>query len=1000
MPRTLLAVLCFATSLLAQTNNATLRGFVKDTSQAAVPGAEVRVTNPGTGQSTAATTSDLGLFEFPFLAPGPYVLRVERQGFQTYNQQGIILAAGEVKRQDVNLTLGATTESVMVQSDVSALQSETAQISTSITPKRIESLPLLGRNFTSLITIQPGVTAITPGNGLSFSMNGGPSGNGFNITLDGTDATAISTQRVATARNGFQQTNTTSLEAVQEIRVYANNYSAEIGRATSGALNVVTKSGTNDFHFGLFEFFRNNLLNANGTVANAAGLSRAPIRLNQFGANAGGRLVRDRTFFWLGWENSNQRRGRTSTYNVLSDAGRAAIQDPSLRGYVDEWIPRANQPVAASSLTGLLIRNEIVAVRESIGTARVDHRFSDKNQIFFRYNILDAVSTIPGLFAPKAYGESNSRQTLYTLADSHTFSPTLVNELRIGANRFVTPQVGGGPLPSATITGGILTSVGTTENYLNTAYNLVDTLFVQRGRHGLKMGFEYREIQAGRKAQGNANFVYNSLNDFFTNTPSQLSIFQRYGGTTGTGGSVAGFLQDDWKVTSTLTLNLGLRYDYFFVPGEKTGRAYNIISGIPPVANPVFNQTGQPMVARDLNNFSPRFGFAWSLRPKTVLRGGYGIFFAPQQASIGVSTSANASPPVIPESQFDPNFIQPAVSYTRTDAALRFPLTTYGTKYPTPGLTVFDPNYKENYAQQWNLTLEREISNGTVLSVGYVASKNTKVQASRLLNLPRPLFNNTREDPRFTNISYIAPLSSAHYQSMQVVFTRRLARGLTVDANYVWAHSIDNFANFFGLNAASAAAQNQNDLKFERGESEFDVRHQFKSSFLYQLPLPGANPMVRRMTQGWEVSGIMTARTGTPFTVVTGRSIGDGQNNQRANLTGADLWSGAPRALYARALNPAAFAVPTAVDPATGFVLGNAGKSILTGSPQVNWNLAIHRNFPMFERGVLQFRAEFFNAFNQVNYSNPVNSMANPNFGQILGAGSPREIQLALKLNF
>jgi hypothetical protein len=998
----LLPLALLASAVWAQTNSATLRGTVSDASGASVAGASVRLASPATGTTVTTQTNDSGLYEFPFLAPGGYVLRVEKSGFQVYNQQGITLRAGEVSRQDVSLTIGATTDSVTVQSDLSALQSETAQLSASISPQRIESLPLLGRNFTSLITIQPGVTAVQPANGLSFSMNGGPSGNGFNITLDGTDATAISTQRVAVARNGFQQTNTTSLEAVQEIRVYTNNYSAEIGRSTSGAVNVVTKSGTNDFHFGLFEFFRNTVLNANGTVANAARLTRAPIRLNQFGANAGGRILRDRTFFWVGWENSNQRRGRTATYNVLSDAGRAAVTDPTVKGYIDEWIPRATQvPNASNPLTGLLIRNEAVAVRESIGTAKIDHRFTDKNQAFFRYNILDAVTQNPNLFFPKALAQSNSRQSLYTFADTHTFSPTMVNELRLGANRFVTPQIGGGPLPSITVAGGFFASVGTTENYLNTAYNLIDTMFVQRGRHGIKFGFEYRKIYAGRKAEGNANFVYNSLPELFSNTPSQLNIFQRYGGVTGTGGSISGFVQDDWKITSKLTLNLGMRYDYFFRPGELTGRTYNIISGIPPISNLQFNRTGEPITSRDVNNYGPRIGFAWSLFPKMVLRGGYGIFFAPQQASMGVAMAANATPPFLSESATDQAYIQPAVAYTRSDTAIRYPLTTYGSRFPTSAPTVLDPNYKENYAQQWNLTIEREIMSGSVLSIGYVASKNTNIQASRVLNLPRPLVNNTRQDPRFTNITYIGPLSAGHYQSLQAVFTRRLSRGLTIDANYVWAHSIDNFAPFFGLNNASAPLQNQDDLAFERGEGEFDVRHQFKASFLYQLPFRSKNLILNQVAHGWELSGITIARTGTPYSILTGRSIGDGLNNQRANFVpGQSFFTSNERKLNAQIINPAAFSIPTVQDPTNGFRLGNVGKSALTGMPSVNWNLAIHRNFSLFEKGNLQFRAEMFNAFNQVNYSNPINNMSNPNFGRILGAASPREIQLALKLNF
>jgi len=469
----------------------------------------------------------------------------------------------------------------------------------------------------------------------------------------------------------------------------------------------------------------------------------------------------------------------------------------------------------------------------------------------------------------------------------------------------------------------------------------------------------------------------------------------------GRGGSVGFFVQDDWKVNSKLTLNLGLRYDYFFVPGERTGRAYNIMSGIPPVANVQFNRTGEPFMARDLNNWGPRFGFAWSLTPRTVVRGGYGIFFAPQQASTGVTTSANASPPFVSEQEADTAFIQPPVSFTRTEAALRYPLTSYGSKFPPIGPTVLDPRYKENYAQQWNLTAEREIMRDTVFSVGYVGSKNTNVQAALIYNLPRPLFGGTREDPRFTNITYIGPLASSNYHAMHVILGRRLSRGLMLDANYSWSHSIDNYAPYFGLNAASAPVQNQNNLNAERGDSDFDQRHAFKTSFLYRLPFSSQNRAAAQLVRGWEVAGIFTALAGSPYSVLTGRTTGDSLNNQRANVApGANMYSGNTRALNAQILNTAAFTIPTVRDPSTGLTLGDLSKSALVGPPSLNWNLSLHRSFKVTERGVLQFRVEMFNAFNQVNFSDPVNSMSNPNFGRIIGAGAPREIQLALKFNY
>ncbi len=998
----LLAAFSFAVSaLVAQTNNGSIRGTVTDESKALLPGVSIQLRSTATGLSRSVQTNEAGVYEFAVLPPGNYSVEASREGFQGARVEAE-LRAGDLVRVDIGLRVSGTTESITVSESTGAVQSESATLSAGIAPDRIQSLPLLGRNFNSLISIQPGVTTVTYSTGLSFAVNGGPSGTGFNITLDGTDATAVSTQRVAVARNQFQQTNTTSLEAVQEIRVYTNNYSADIGRASSGAVNVVTKSGTNDLHFGLFEYFRNTVLNANSVTANSTGLPRAPIRLNQFGANVGGRISKDRTFYWLGWENSNQSRGRTSTYTVLSDAGRAAIQDRAVRQYVEEWVPAANQPALATNpLIANLIRNESVAVRESIGTARIDHQINTKNNIFFRYNILDAVAEIPGLYAPKEVAQSNSRQQLFTISDTHIFTPGLVNELRVGANRFITPQVGAGPLPSIQVVGGILAARGTTENYLNTAYNVVNTVFQQRGRHSLRYGIEYREVFAGRKADGNAGFTYSTVNDLLVNRPQQLNIFQRYGGTTGTGGNLSAFFQDDYKVTPRLTLNLGLRYDYFFVPGERTGRAYNIISGIPPIADLRFNGTGERMMKPDRNNFGPRFGFAYSLNPKTSIRGGYGIFFSPQQASAGVPAAANASPPVIREEQADTAYIQPAVSYTRADGNLVYPVTEYGTKFPPLAPIVYDPNYREGYSQQWNLTVEREVITDTVFSTAYVASKNTKVQSAMFLNLPRPLFGNTREDPRFTNINYIGPFSSGNYHALQTAFRRRLRRGITVDANYTWSHTIDDFTAFFGLNGGSAPSQDQQNRRNERGEGEFDVRHSFKSSFYYELPFRSSNRTLHQVVSNWQASGVVIAQTGTPYSILTGRSAGDGMNNQRANaVADVSFFSGSARALNAQVLNRAAFAVPTDRDPATGLVIGNLSKSALSGPPTVTWNLSAHRTFPLTEKANLQFRAEMFNAFNQVNFARPVNTMSNPNFGRILGAGAPREIQLALKLTY
>ena len=996
----LFLLLVLASLAAAQTNTATLRGTVTDATQAVLPAVLIRATNTATGQTRTVTSDQAGNYELSFLPPGAYRLQAERNGFKTHTQEGITLAAGEIKRLDVPMIIGGASETVTVTANVTTVNSETGELSTGIAPKQIESLPLLGRNFNTLIALQPGVRANRAASGLSFNINGGPAGNGFNITLDGTDATAVSTQRVAVSRSGFQQTNTTSVEAMQEIRVYTNLYSAEIGRSTSGAVNVITKSGSNDWHFGVFEFLRNDKLNANSATANAARLKRAPTRFNQFGANGSGPIFANKTFFWAGYEGVRSGRGRTSNYTVLTDAGRAAIKDPAVRAYVDEWIPRPNQaPLATNPNLALLIRNETVTTREDVVTARVDHRFSAANSMFVRYNLVDATVTEPGLFAPKSAAQNLMRQHLTTISDTHTFSPTLVNELRLGGNRFITPVIPAGPSPTLAIT-GVFGGAGDRDLFLNTAWHLTDMLVWQRGRHAVKFGMEYRGIKSNRVRTGNQTFTYTSLTDFFDNNPSQLGFTIGLGGPSARGGNVSGFVQDDWRVNQTLTLNLGARYDYFLVPSEASGRAWNIKGSLFPLPQVQFTRRGEALMSRDLNNLAPRFGFAWTFRPGWVARGGYGIFYAPQQASAGVTMSGNGRPPVIAASDVQLAYTQPNVNYTRSDGILKFPNTTVNARFPVFTPSFWDPNYRESYAQQWNLTMEREVFKDTVARIGYVGSKNTKVQGALNFNLLRPLQGNTREDPRFTAVELYGPYFSGSYHALQAVLSRRLSRGLAIDANYTWSHSIDNFGGFFGLNAGAAPIQNWNNLRLERGRSEFDIRHSFKSSVVYELPFQPQQRALSWLVKGWAAAAIFTAETGQPFSVLTGGGVGDGFNNQRANLVSGTIYTGNARALNAQMLNATAFAVPTATDAATGYRFGNLGKAALTAPPFVNWDLSLQRNFRMTEKLNLQFRAEFFNAFNQVNFNRPVNTLNNPNFGRIIGTANPREIQLGLKLSY
>jgi hypothetical protein len=1012
-----LLVALFADTLPAQEGSGRLAGSVTDTTKAAIPEVEVLIMNRGTGLTRSVKTDAAGDYAFPSLPIGVYDVNASREGFATLRSTGVTVTVGSTTRLDLELSVAAVGQQVEVQATASVLNTDSAEGGVFLGSTQVTNLPLNGRNFLQLVTLQPGVLENSGAGRISFTFNGAPPEQGINLLVDGTDATGIESSEVGGInRAPGQSTFALGLDSIAEFVVHSNNFSVRYGRALGGVIEVVTKSGSNELHGNVFHFFRNNVLNANTIQGNAAGLSTPPLRFNQFGGNAGGRIVKNKVFFWGGYEGVRRRSGSTNTFSVLSDEGRAKVVDPAIAAFVRDFIPRANQPPTTNPNVALLVRNNVSPVREDIATGRIDWQASPNDTIFARYNIHDTNGSTPGLGTPDNDTIAGARQQLVTISATHVFSPSTTLNLRAGVNRLVNLSGTSGPGVTLNLAG--IFSVGA--GYLNqwaTSYTYAGDFTKILGRHTLSAGFEYRTTVVNRSQGGPTELAIgpccgtysflagpNQFDNFFRNIPDQFASPGVIGGNSGRSGNLSGYVEDSFKVFRTLTLNIGLRYDYFFRPTEKYGRIIGIVGSPFPISNIRFTNPGDQVIPRDWDGFGPRFGLAWTPLQRLVIRAGYGIFVGQNYPALTTAAAFTFVPPVVPKELFDPNYAQSGIVFTRQDRPdLIYPDVSFVTKeallakMPPPSPNFPMPDWKNSYTHQWSMRVEGDIASETRLSVGYVGTRSVHVIGEGRHNLPRPLLGNTRENPLFSTIILRGTFNNANFNSLQVSLNRRLSRGLLANVTYAWAHSIDDIFGFADLNNPGVIPQN-NSLRLQRGNSAFDIRHSLTVDYNYQFPTPANLPRV--IFAGWAVGGITRIRSSMPYTVTTGTNVGDGVSTQRPNLTCADATTGATPDLFARVLNPACFVTPTNRDPESGLFIGNLGRNTFYGPWLVNFDINLNKNTKITERLTYQIRADFFNSLNNTNFMSPVSTLNNPNFGRILGAGPGRAIQFAMKLIF
>ena len=852
-----------------------------------------------------------------------------------------------------------------------------------------------------------------------------------------------------------------SVDAINEFEMLTSTYDAAFGRAPGAQVNVVLKSGGNDFHGSLFEFYRNGALDARNFFAPANEPKPKYLR-NQFGGSFGGPIKRDRTFFFGDYEGTRAREGITRITNVPTALERAGNFTQSLFGVpIDPFtglpFPGGVIPDLRINAVGRAIaaryplpnRNDPLQNFVSSPTqrdrndsfdARLDHHLNQSTDLTFRYSFGDRnlfePFTGPNLALVPGFGDTVKRRSQNVMgALTYVVSPNLVNETRVALSRVaasvtqeastLNPQVGlpvispnarDAGLSFITITGfSPLGDEGNNpQNSVTNVYQILDNASYVHGNHLIKFGADIRFAQQNAfrdvESRGRLQFspfgqvTFNALGDLLLGFPLLTSVARVDNAQHLRTHSYNFFANDSFRVSPRLTLNFGLRYEYNSPPVDAFDRA-NVFD----LATRSLVQVGTNGVPRggyepDKNNFAPRVGFAWTLgeSEKTVLRAGYGIYYDQSPLAPGEALYFNSP-------YFDNNifFSLPGLPLTLNNpfpSFFPFPL-------PDSALAI-QRDLRTAYMQHWNLNVQQQLGENSVLEVAYVGSKGTKLLTARDINQPAPsalppgLPFVPRPDFRFDDIDLLESRANSNYNSLQVRLQQRLTRGLTSLVSYTWSKSIDDASNFFSSAGDPNFPQNSYDTNAERGRSNFDVRHRLSVSYSYDLPFGKGRRYLAdagwltSVLSGWQSYGVLTFQTGRPFTVAllpdidnsgTGRSILGFGANDRPNVVGNPQLSSSTTARW---FNTSAFAFPP---PGT---FGNAGRNILDGPGYQNVNVSFLKNTSLKEDVSLQLRAEFFNLFNHPNFNLPDNFLGSPTFGRISSARDPRHIQFGVKLLF
>jgi len=1005
----------FSVCAWPQTQLATIFGTITDSSGAVVPGVNVTIANEGTGLNRSALTDRAGQYRFAGLPIGRYSLRTEKTGFQSQVREGIELTSAAEVMVNSALTIGDLSQQTTVSANVGAIDDTTSTIEGLLPEQSLTELPLNNRDLFSAVTLEPGVAPAAASAPSLFSNGkvGQVAINGIrptmtSVLIDGMDATDPVWGFSPAGASGFFL----GLNELTEVRVLTQTFNEEYGGHGGAVIEMITKSGSNQFHGSLWELHRDASLDAK----NYFDLGTSPVPpfvRNQFGAGLGGPLKRDHTFFYVNYEAFREVQASTAIATVpdalahqgllpspnnpdgCSNAtphGCIAVPiNPLIQPFLD-LLPVSNGPDNGDG-TGELITANKGTTREDHGMVRIDHNFSNTHSLFVRYTLDDStsqvpyVATPPGIYSPGFPAFHLARNQYATVQDRTTFEPDFINELRFGINRTTASSSIDNTHPGLSISllpdqpFGMIDVAGMSliGDYplfplgdFSTVYQVQDQLSRTIGRHTFKFGAEFRRLQSNGPLDTLVNGFYafqdltpfglqassnNPALEFFLQglplsyvgvDPSKANTDRGYRQS-----GASGFIQDFVRVNSHLTVNLGLRYDFYSNPTEAFGR----LSAFPNPATDSAPTVGKIFAGTPLDLLSPQAGFAWSVfgDGKTVVRSGFGIYRDQLLAILfGVDRTL---PPFFGAEEFVfPQFLNPQNSLQVQP--LDPVTTTYYPKFP--------------YVMQYNLNAERELAPGTILSLGYFGSRGNHLTRDAEQNPFEPALGH-RYNPNLTSpLLTVLTDAQSFYNSFQVSVSRRLAHGLFWQASYSLAHSVDDASMDFGTESVNdpPASQNGFDRKGSRGASAFDIRDNFVANVVYELPLGRG-----RLSGGWRISAVADAHSGLPFTPVLAFDNADLQSlliPERPNLVGDPYTGVCPNGARVGTpscwFNPSAFAVP----PAGQF--GNAGRNILRGPAFAQFDASLHKDFAITERVKVSVGVEAYNLFNHPNFSVPSNS--------------------------
>jgi len=1127
-----------------------IAGTVRDQNAAVIVGAEVTVTSLATDEERKVTTDREGNYAVPLLSPNTYRVRVGANGFNPALFEPVRVVITETTTLNVQLAVaGVIAESVVVRT-APLVRTDGPQLGRVVDSRAVAELPLATRNFTQILALSSGTSVGLADNTALGRNSQGVSVNGARTTQNNFEINGIDANRLD--NNSTGTVAVPAPETIQEFKVQTSLYDATFGRGAGGSVQAVTRSGTNAFHGAAYEYFRDDVFNANNPFLKAAGVKRPTLKRNVFGGLIGGPVKRDKAFFFASYQGTRERNGASDNSLTSSIAIAPGLADDrSQQTLLATFRPRLQNtlpaifihPVALALLNAKLPGGQFLIptpqadgrysgsaisnYREDQFNANVDYRVGEKDWLAMKFFFSNApqFAALPGNAAnvPGFGADRKNDNRLFSVQNIHTFGARTVNEARGGYSLIFSDSFGRHPVKDSDV--GIrrenasaypglglirigsagtlgLGNAGANElaignagtnvdvRFDNSAITLVDILSITRGRHSVRTGGGIISYRTNVTVNGNrrGQIAFQNFNNFLigqaTSSLNGEGINTRFMRAS----DYSLFLQDDWKFSQKLTLNLGLRYELDLPPYETRGvlatfdpALYQPRMEVDASGNPVgppaggFVQAGNVIPQFDLadvpnvgkrvftsvdpNNFGPRVGFAYSPfdSGRLTLRGGYGIFYSRPSATILINTIN--SPPTYAIRRSPAGALVPLENpFVPLPSQDQFPIFVPGVSLSSQ---TFDRHLRTAYFHQYNLSLQHALSPDLLLEVAYVGTRghnlfrNVRINQARLASPQQPIVNAVTGQVITTNTPVNAMLRAPYqgadnagflqfqytaesaYNSLQMSLTRRLTKGLQLLASYTYAKSLDNASGQAGLDTSHILG-NQFDSRANRGVSDFDLTHRFVLSYLWDLPRPAfaaRSTAGRLLLSNWQVAGIITAMSGQPFDIIDsnagsfyfGANSGLSRPSWAPGATRDTATSNVPPGYF---FNPFAFVRPvvlagqlipsskgSATAGAAGTDFGNVGRNVLRGPRQTNVDFSITRRFPFGECRNIEFRAEFFNLFNHVNFANPINNLnAVPatsinSAGQIVGdpgdfgriiatSNNPRLIQFALKLNF